>query len=247
MNKSNDGSFTAFRRVLGLLLYIPGTIIATILAERWAFHQFEKIVLSTVFGEHRYATGLRIVNKQMLLSDGTSLSGFLQFLIIGPSFATAFIAMAACFLLAAMVHGSSFFMFEAAPSFLRPVGTSKKNSEISPKRFLETSRHFQNVMAAPVRFRIDHVLRGKNPHFRTAVFGHVEEGILRPGMTMQLPTKAGGVIGVPVVELDSADGVLEEVHHGSGLVAIMIDGEHLELAESGALQNAQSRVTDCEV
>jgi hypothetical protein len=78
-----DGS--GARSVLGCLLAPVAYIVAPAAAYFLTYHAMERVVLTILYGEARYAAGLRIVNHFFLLSDGTTLPGKGRvFLILVP-------------------------------------------------------------------------------------------------------------------------------------------------------------------
>ena len=80
--------------LLGSCIYV-GLPVLFYVAARFFFKVMERIVLSVEYGEHRYARGLRIANKQGRLSDGTQLRTAPELIVFIGSFVLAAVVVAA--------------------------------------------------------------------------------------------------------------------------------------------------------
>jgi len=198
------------------VLAIAGFCACTILVLRGVAHFSQRIILSLAYGEQRYSAGLRIVNKHMGLSDGTTLSGPLTFLFIGTQFLVDILMIGIVYLL-----GLWFLNGRYMP------GVEQVN-RARTSRFSEVTCGVENV------FRVECVVpasfEGRDPH--AYIYGRVERGTVRAGQNVSLHSKDGKIVQVRAFALTEVDRSVAEASAGPRPIALVVRG-HWTASEDG--------------
>lgn len=223
-------SVSTARGCLGGLLFMPGAPAAAFIGARLGSRLMQRAVLSILYGEYRYAMGLRIVNKQGLLSDGTHLREFPLFLVGAGGYAGALAFLLLAFLLAAWVGRDPLVLKMVGATMPErprrtPVANDYGESTIPPRfrGLVESGATFEVVSIEPAATTT--VPNGK----LTVVFGRVVEGTVRPGNAVRI-SGADSDGRATVVVMTSIDGPLTEARASAGAVALTISGRLVGLA-----------------
>lgn len=165
--------------------------------------------------------GLRIVNKQGLLSDGTYLRGFPLFLVGVGGYAGALAFLLLAILVAAWVGRDPLVLkMIGATVPERPRRTPERHESTIPPRFrglVESGATFEVVSVEPAVTTVS-----PNGNL-TVVFGRVVEGTVRPGNAVRI-SGADSETRATVVVMTSIDGPLAEARASAGAVALTISG-----------------------
>lgn len=236
--KSASSSATKVRNLaanLGLLWFAGLVVVAVVtlrVVNRWVIRH----VLVALYGQGPVEAGLRIVDhKHGRLSNGGELPGFAQFVIVATSFVVvAFFAFCGSLLVEWLNYAHE--VGQTAKVRRRRRGTDAVTGAPSLAESLTQAAFRDALRPGPPRFDVDHVMRsedgGSSGH--TAIFGYLAEGSMAPGTCLALRTTDGSIVNTHVIAMEASDGPVAEVTAGPRLLAVIVEGRHLNLAVTKA-------------